>query len=115
LLSQNEIYQVAHSYQVGSQEFNQTLITAAQYFPDSDVANLNAAAAALSEGNPRLADVYLKKVQNSSSPAFANCMGVLSIYQGNYSAAEDYLRKAQAGGVVEAEHNLRELVKMRNQ
>jgi outer membrane protein OmpA-like peptidoglycan-associated protein len=115
LLSQNEMYQVAHTYSAGSHEFNQALITAGQYFPGSDVANINAAAAALSEGNPRLADEYLKKVQNKNSPAYANSMGVLSIYQGNYLAAEDYLRKAQAGGVVEAEHNLRELMKMRNQ
>ena len=114
LLSQNEMYQIANTYTPGSSEFNRTLIEARQYFPDSDVANLNAAAAALSEGNPALADEYLKHVNNTNSPEYANCMGVLSIYKGNYTAAEEFLTRAQAGGVTEAAHNLQELAKRRN-
>ena len=115
LLSQNEMYQVANTYPAGSSEFNRTLITARQYFPDNDIANLNAAAAALSEENPTLADEYLKQVKNTNSPEYANCIGVLSIYKGNYAAAENYLRKAQEGGLAEATHNLSELQKRRNQ
>ena len=114
LLSQHEMYQIANSYPVGSHDFHQMLITARQYFPSNDIANLNAAAAALSEGSPALADQYLKQVQNTNSPEYANCIGVLYIYQGNYEAAENFLRKAQAGGITEATHNLRELQKKRN-
>ena len=115
LLSQNEMYQIANTYPAGSSEFNRTLITAGQYFPNNDIANLNAAAAALTEGNPTLADNYLKNVHNTNSLEYANCMGVLAIYKGNYAAAESYLRKAQEGGLTEATHNLRELQKRRNQ
>ena len=115
LLSQNEMYQIANTYPVGSTEFNQTLITAGQYFPGSDIANLNGAAAALSEGNPTLADEYLKQINNTNSLEYANCMGVLCIYKGNYSAAENFLKRAQDGGLAEATYNLRELQKRRNQ
>ena len=114
MLSQNEIYQVAQTYPVGSHEFNQTLITARQYFPNNDSANLNAAAAALSEGNPVLAEEYLKQVQQTNSPEYANCMGVLHIYKGNYREAEEFLLRAHAGGITEAAHNLKELEKRRN-
>ena len=114
LLSQNEMYQIANTYPEGSSEFNRTMITARQYFPGSDIANLNGAAAALSEGNPTLADEYLKQVNNTSLLEYANCMGVLNIYKGNYVAAEEFLKKAQEGGLAEATHNLRELQKKQN-
>jgi hypothetical protein len=113
LLSQNEMYQIAQTYPQGSSEFNRTLITARQYFPDNDVANLNGAAAALMEGNSVLAEEYLKQVKNTNSPEYANCMGVLNIFKENYEAAEQFLQRALAGGVAEAEHNLRELQRKR--
>jgi hypothetical protein len=115
LLSQDEMYQIAHTYPKGSQEFNRTLITAGQQFPDNDIANLNGAAAALSEGNTALAETYLKHVRNTSSPVYANCMGVFYLFQRNYNMSEEYLQKAMAGGINEASHNLRELQKIRNQ
>ena len=112
LLSQNEMYQIAHTYPEGSREFNQTFITARQHFPDNDIANLNAAAAALTEGDPALAEEYLKQVKNTNSPEYANCMGVLYIFKENYVAAEEFLLKAQAGGI-NVEHNLQELRRKR--
>ncbi|MDR3268832.1 MAG: DUF3868 domain-containing protein [Tannerella sp.] len=115
LLSQNEMYQVARTYPEGSREFNQTLITARQYFPDNDIANLNGAAAALSEGDTELAEEYLYKVQNTNSPEYANCLGVFYTLTGNFEAAEKYLKKAEAAGVPEAAHNLDELDKVRPQ
>ena len=114
LLSQNEMYQVAYTYPTGSSEFNRTFITAGQHFPNSDIANLNGAAAALSDGNLELADEYLKQVNNTNLLEYANCMGVLHFYRGNYVAAEEFLKKAQDGGLAEAAHNLRELQKRQN-
>jgi len=114
LLSQNEMYQIAQTYPEGSAEFNRTLITARQYFPENDIANLNGAAAALLEGDPDSAEVFLKQVKNTNLPEYANCMGVLNLFRGNYIAAEDFLLKAHAGGVEEAAHNLRELQRRRN-
>ncbi|MDR1331363.1 MAG: DUF3868 domain-containing protein [Tannerella sp.] len=114
LLSQNEMYQIARTYPEGSREFNETLITARKHFPNNDIANLNGAAAALAEGDIGLAHEYLEKVQNIDSPEYDNCLGVLYIYEGSYDEAEMRLRKAQAAGMDEATHNLRELVRVRS-
>jgi tetratricopeptide (TPR) repeat protein len=113
LLSQNEMYQVARTYPEGSREFNETLITARNHFPNNDIANLNAAAAALAEGDVELGREYLEKVQNTDSPEYDNCLGILYMYDGDYDEAEAYLRKAQAAGLEEATHNLRELARVR--
>jgi len=115
LLSQYEMYQVAQTYQPGSHDYDEVFITAGRYFPNNDTANLNAAAAALMEGNPTLAEEYLKKVQRTNSAEYANCMGVLCIYKGEYRMAEEYLIKAHTAGSTEATHNLRELERKRNQ
>jgi hypothetical protein len=113
LLSQSEMYQIAYTYPEGSREFNRTLITAGRQFPDNDIANLNGAAAALVEGDSALAEEYLKQVKNTNLPEYANCMGVLYIFKENYVAAEEFLRKAQAGGIEEAAYNLQELQRKR--
>jgi hypothetical protein len=113
MLSQNEMYQVARTYPEGSKEFNETLITAQEYFPDDDIANLNGAAAALTEGNTGLAEEYLYKVQNTNSPDYANCLGVFYTLNGNFEAAEKFLQKSYSAGVSEAGHNLNELAKVK--
>jgi len=115
LLSQNEMYQVAQTYPTGSSEFTHTLIAAQQYFPQNDIANLNAAAAALTEGNYAAAEEYLKQIQNTGSGEYANCMGVLCMFRGDYAAAEEHLLKARVAGIAEATHNLQILAKKRNQ
>jgi outer membrane protein OmpA-like peptidoglycan-associated protein len=111
LLSQYEMYQVAQTYPQGSHEFNQIFITAGRQFPDNEIANQNAASASLAEGNPTLAEEYLKKVQNTSSAEYANCMGALCTLKGDYRMAEEYFIKAHTAGSNEATHNLRELEK----
>jgi outer membrane protein OmpA-like peptidoglycan-associated protein len=113
LLSQNEMYQVARTYPEGSHEFNETLLTARNHFPNNDIANLNAAAAALAEGDVEVGREYLEKVQNTDLPEYDNCMGVLYMYDGDYEEAEVHLRKAQEAGMDEAAHNLRELARVR--
>lgn len=112
-LSQKEIYDVAATYQKGSHEFNETLITARNQFPEDDIANLNGAAAALSEGDTELAEEYLYKVQNTSTPEYANCLGVFYMLKGNLEEAERFLRRAENAGMSEATHNLEELEKLR--
>lgn len=112
-LSQREIYDVARTYQKGSREFNETLLTARSQFPEDDIANLNGAAAALSEGDTELAEEYLYKVQNTNTPEYANCLGVFYTQTGNFDEAEKLLRKAEAAGMSEATHNLKELERVR--
>ncbi|MDR1456056.1 MAG: DUF3868 domain-containing protein [Tannerella sp.] len=112
-LSQREIYDVASSYRKGSREFNAALLTARNQFPEDDIANLNGAAAALSEGDAELAEEYLYKVQNTNTPEYANCLGVFYTLTGNFDAAEKFLRKAEAAGMTEAAYNLNELERVR--
>jgi outer membrane protein OmpA-like peptidoglycan-associated protein len=112
-LSQREMYDVARTYQKGSREFNETLLTARNQFPEDDIANLNGAAAALSEGDAELAEEYLYKVQNTNTPEYANCLGVFYTLTGNFDAAEKFLRKAEAAGMTEATQNLKELDRVR--
>lgn len=114
MLSQNEMYEVARSYPEGSDDFNQTLITAQQHYPSNDAANLNAASVALSNNDSELAEAYLSQVKNTNSPEYINCMGVLSTLKGDYNVAEVYLKRAQAAGVAEATHNLQELKRLRS-
>ena len=115
MLSQNEMYQVARTYPEGSEDFNQTLVTAQKHFPDNDIANLNAATVALSHKDVELAEAYLSQVKNTKSPEYANSMGVLSTLKGDYNVAEVYLKRAQAAGIAEATHNLHELNRLRTQ
>jgi len=115
MLSQNEMFEVARTYPEGSREFNETLITARKQFPDNDVANLNGAAAALTEGNVELAREYLSNVQTTTSPEYLNCLGVLYMYEGNFDEAEKYLKRAKDAGLTEANYNLTELAKLRSE
>ena len=47
-LSLNEMFLVANTYPKGSQEFIDVFETAVRMYPDSEIANMNAATAALS-------------------------------------------------------------------
>jgi tetratricopeptide (TPR) repeat protein len=109
LLSLNEMYLLANTYEPGSPEFLKVFEVAREEFPDDPVANLNGAAAALTRGNLREAERYLK-LADPSTPEYANNMGVFLMLKGNYREAERYLKRA-GEGMTEASHNLRELKK----
>lgn len=109
-LSLNEIYMVANTYPVGSEAFIDVFETAVRLYPDDEVANLNAAAAALSAGNIALAEKYLNKA-DKSSVEYANNLGVLYMLKGEDDKAIPELKKAQTGGIAEARYNLQEIEK----
>ena len=110
LLSLNEMYIVANTYEVGSKEFLKVFEIAREEFPDDPVANLNGAAAALSKNQVREAERYLK-LSDPSTPEYYNNMGVYQMMRGNYSEAEKFLKRAENEGISEASTNLRELRK----
>ena len=110
LLSLNEMYIVANTYQVGSAEFLKVFEIARNEFPQDPVANLNGAAAALSKNNLRDAERFLK-LSDPKTPEYANNMGVFYMMSGNYREAERMLKQAENMGVREATNNLRELQK----
>jgi len=110
LLSLNEMYIVANTYDAGSTEFLKVFEIAREEFPDDPVANLNGAAAALSKNNLRDAERFLK-LSDPSTPEYANNMGVLQMLRGNYREAENLLKQAESVGLREAGNNVRELRK----
>ena len=65
LLSQDEMYQVAQTYEPGSKEFNEVMEIAVRMFPDDPTANLNAACTRLDQGDAAGAKPYLDKAGDS--------------------------------------------------
>ncbi len=101
MLSLNELYLLAGKYPQGSPEYNQVFVTAAAMYPDSDVANLNAAGCAMSNGNMQAARTYLEKVKPSVDSDYA--WGALLAMEGDYQGALVKLRKAATAGSKQAE------------
>ncbi len=99
-LSLNELYLVALSYGKDTKEYDKVMEAAALLYPNDEVAALNAANAALTEGDLDDAAAYLKRAGTSAKAEYTR--GVLAIKNGDYSAARTYLTNAQAAGIEEA-------------
>lgn len=65
LLSQNEMYMVAQTYEPGSKEFGEIMEIAVRMYPDDPTANLNAACTRLNAGDAEGAKPYLDKAGDS--------------------------------------------------
>ncbi len=107
-LSLNEMFMIAKTYREGSAEFNKVFETAAQLFPDSDVANLNAAASALGRGETSLAARYLDRVKDRNE-LYWNNMGVLAWKHGDVQKASECFAKGGAQGKVNAAELLKHI------
>lgn len=100
LMTLNQMFRVARLYDEGSPEFMRTIEIALKYFPDSPVAALNAAVAALQNGDLDRAEELLKRA--GTFPEAENARGVLEVRHKNYDAARTHfdaapkLREAQA-------------------
>lgn len=111
-LSLNEMFMVANSYLKGTQEFIDIFETAARIYPESEIANMNAAAAALSRNDLVNAERYLEKAKSDDYlPEYNNAMGVLALMKGDYEQSEHYLTVAEKLGLEAAQANLEELIK----
>lgn len=112
-LSLNEMFMIANTYPKGSQEFADILETAARIYPESEIANMNAATAALSRNDLISAERYLEKVKSEELlPEYNNAMGVLLLMKEDYELSEKYLKIAKEAGLDAAEGNLEELAKL---
>lgn len=109
-LSLDEMYQVANSYPVGSGNLTEVFETAVRLYPNNEVANLNAGAAALSANNIQNAEKYLQKA-DWNSPEYINNMGVLYILKGDLTRAREQFSKASQLGLEIAKYNLQEVDK----
>lgn len=109
-LSQDEMYRIANTYEAGSDSFNNVFETAVRMYPNDKVANLNAAASALSRKDLNNAGKYLDK-SDKDSAEYANNMGIYYMFNNDYSKAKEQLTKAAQAGSEAAKMNLKEVEK----
>lgn len=115
LLSLQEIYLVAQSYEPGSEEFNHAFQVAVVMFPDDPIANLNAAAIELQKGGDlATAKKYLAKAEPEAAETMNNS-GIVAMLEGDLEKAQKYFDAAKAAGLTkQANINLIELQKKQN-
>ena len=112
LLSLEEMYLVAQTYEGGSEEFNEVFDIAVRMFPDDPTANINAAAMELKRGNVDQAVRYLER-SDKSSPSTQNNQGAYHLMKGELDKAEACFNKAKELGSTVADANLKEVSKKR--
>ncbi len=89
-LSLQEFYLGAQSLEPGSETFYELFDIAVMMYPDDMVANLNAANAAMINGNMRNAERFLAKAGRSDEAIYAR--GVHAALSGDYEKAEGYFK-----------------------
>ena len=99
-LSLDELFAGAMSYPQGSDEYNHAFELAVSLYPDSEVANLNAANALMSRGDLKKAAMYLDRAGSSAEADYAR--GILAALEKDTDKALSLLRKAQAAGFAPA-------------
>lgn len=107
-LSLNEFFLAASNYPVGSPEYDNVFDVAAIYYPNNDVANLNAANSSMNEGDLKRARVLLNRVSDDL-PTSLNAKAALEALEGNYDAAEELFTRARESGIAEADANLEQI------
>jgi len=106
-LSLNEFYLVAQKYEPGTDAFTEVFETAVRMYPSDEIANLNAANAAMRRGDNAAAERYLAQAGDSPEAVYAR--GALAIRMKDYETARRYLDEAKALGVDQAAQTLEEL------
>ncbi|MCM1137693.1 MAG: DUF3868 domain-containing protein [Duncaniella sp.] len=91
-LSLNEFFMAAQTYEPGSPDYNELFETAVRMYPDSEVANLNAANAAMQRKDYTAAAAYLKKAGDTPEAIYAS--GLLAALTGDRERALQLLHQA---------------------
>lgn len=113
-LSLQEIYNLAQTYEPGSEEFNYAFQVAAVMFPDDPTANLNAAAMEIQRGGElAAAKKYLEKADPNVGETMNN-LGIIALMENDLNTAEKYFNRAKEAGIQAAEQNLVEVAKQRS-
>ncbi len=105
MLSLDEIYRVARYYEPGSRQYREVYEIAAKQYPNDVIANNNAAAALLQEGNAAEALPYLEKTKGSNISLIN--YGAYWYLMEDLDKAIEYFNRAKAAGIAQGEHNLR--------
>lgn len=106
-LSQDELFLLAKSYPQGSPEYDEVFDVAVRMFPESEVANLNAANSAMHRGDYTRAAAYLDRAGNTPMAVYGR--GVLNALEGKYDVALPLFEDARRAGVNEAEAAIAEV------
>lgn len=99
-LSLDEIYLYAQSLDKDSPDFRDVMEIAVRMFPNDEVANLNAAATAVTNGDYASARRYLSKVSNRPEAIYTEA--VIAVRNEDYATAVPLLTQAANAGVKEA-------------
>ena len=110
-LSLEDMYMVALTYQKGSKEFCDILLLAADTYPNSWQARINAANVAMDKGDYQKAEQYLSGIP-ANNPQAMNSRGILAMSQGKYQEAMQLFQNAEKAGVSEAAYNISLLNKL---
>lgn len=105
MLSLRELYMVALSYKNEPAQFYRIIETSVKIYPANPVANLNAAAAAIEQGNWQAAGQFLQMAPHETL-AYKNCKGVYELMTGNLYEGMRLLKAAKSEGSEEAGLNL---------
>lgn len=93
LMSLNEIYRVASTYEHGSKEWQDVMAVALREFPDDPIANTNAAALAVERKDYDAAEKYLRKAGDADD---ANILrGIVATHRNNFEAARNFFLMAK--------------------
>lgn len=109
-LSIEEFYMAAQSMEEGSDEYNEVFETAVRMYPDDEIANHNAANAAMRCGEYTRAARYLAKAGDTPEAVYAR--GILAALQKDYRRAEELFVDAVRLGVPDASEALASVRKM---
>ncbi|MDR0541197.1 MAG: DUF3868 domain-containing protein [Dysgonamonadaceae bacterium] len=104
MLSLDEMYRIANTYEKGSEAFNKVFKIAGNTYPDNPTAAVNAAAVAILEKDYATAKQYIEKY--AGEPSAWNNLGIVYMSELRLDEAERYLLKAQSAGTKEADYNL---------
>ena len=98
---------VANTYPEGSAEYNEVFYIAARTFPNSEIANINAA---INELKANRADDAIARLQKWTNSAVAqNILGIAYAQKGDTNQAAQYFAKAAQAGNQSAMHNATQL------
>lgn len=102
----NQMFRVARLYPQDSEEYRDVIETALKYYPENEVAIVNAATKAVQDKDYERAKKLLARVPDS--PEVYNLLGIIATAEERYEAAKSYFEKA--GDLPNAKRNL-ELLK----
>ena len=110
-LSLEEMFVLAQTLKPGSDEYNEVFETAVRMYPSDEVANLNAASAAMQRNDMANAEKYLTKAGTSDAAIYTR--GIYAALTGDFDKAVELYRSV-ANSIPEASEALKEIEEIKN-